>query len=66
MTRTIHVPEISCGHCKQSIESEVGALADVSSVEVDIDAKDVHVEGDASDDQIRQAIEDAGFEVPSA
>lgn len=63
MTRTYSVPGISCGHCKSAIEGEVGKLDDVSSVTVDIGAKTVTVEGDASDEAIAAAIDDAGYEV---
>ncbi|MBW3659995.1 MAG: copper ion binding protein [Actinobacteria bacterium] len=66
MSRTYSVPEISCGHCKASIEGEVGKLDDVSSVNVDIDRKTVTVEGDASDEAIKAAIDEAGYEVAGA
>lgn len=61
--RTYNVPDISCGHCKSSIEGEVGALEDVDRVEVDIDTRTVTVEGSASDQAIHAAIEEAGYEV---
>ncbi len=65
-TRTYNVPAISCGHCKSAIEGEVGGLGDVASVDVDIDAKTVTVDGDATDEAIHAAIEEAGYEVAPA
>jgi copper chaperone len=62
-TRTYDVPGISCGHCKAAIESEVGALAEVVTVTVDVDARSVAVEGDATEDAVRAAVEEAGYEV---
>jgi copper chaperone len=62
-TRIFEVPAISCGHCKQAIEGAVGALADVDTVTVDIDARTVAVEGGADDDAVVAAIDDAGYEV---
>ena len=65
-TTTLSVPDISCGHCKSSIEGAVGALSGVSTVEVTIDAKTVDVSFDASSlalDSIIEAIEDQGYEV---
>jgi len=62
-TRTYSVPDISCGHCKTAIEGEVGRVAGVALVEVDIDAKVVTVDGDATDEAIRAAIDEAGYEV---
>lgn len=61
-TTTYSVPEISCGHCKSTIEAAVQGLGGVSSVDVDIDAKTVTVNGGNSD-AIVIAIEDAGYDV---
>ena len=61
-TRTYDVPDISCGHCRSAIEGEVGALEAVDTVAVDIEARTVTVEGDASDEAIRAAIVEAGYE----
>lgn len=62
-TRIYDVPAISCGHCKMAIEGEVGGVAGVDLVNVDIDARTVRVEGEAADDAIRAAIDEAGYEV---
>jgi copper chaperone len=62
-TRVFEVPAISCGHCKQAIEGAVGALDDVDTVTVDIDARTVAVDGDADDDTIVAAIDEAGYYV---
>jgi copper chaperone len=61
-TVTYSVPEISCGHCKSTIEAAVQGLGGVARVEVDIDAKTVIVDG-GDDDAIVTAIEDAGYDV---
>ncbi len=63
---TYSVPGISCGHCKSAIETEVGALDGIESVVVDIDTKQVAVVGSASDDAIRAAIVEAGYEADPA
>jgi len=62
-TRTYSVPDISCDHCKSAIEGEVGTLDGVSSVSVDIDARTVTVEGEASEHAIHAAIDEAGYQV---
>lgn len=62
-TRIYDVPAISCGHCKMAIEGEVGGVAGVDLVSVDIDARTVRVEGEAADEAIRAAIDEAGYEV---
>ena len=65
--RTLSVPEISCGHCKSSIEAAVAPLDGVDRVEVQIEAQTVELEYDGSDatlTTIVTAIEDVGYEVP--
>ena len=65
-TTQLNVPDISCGHCKSSIEGAVADLDGVERVEVTIDAKtvDLSFNGDAiSLDSIIDTIEDQGYEV---
>ncbi len=66
MTMTYSVPAISCDHCKHAIEGEVGTVAGVDLVEVDVSSRTVRVEGRADDAAIRAAIEQAGYEVAAA
>lgn len=66
-TTTLSVPEISCDHCKHSIEGAVGTLTGVESVNVEIEPKTVHFTYDESVlglEQVRSAIEAVGYEVP--
>jgi copper chaperone len=62
----LQAPEIHCDHCKMSIESAVGALDGVSTVEVAIaDATvDVTYDETATDlDAIKHTIEEQGYAV---
>lgn len=61
-TRTYLVPSISCGHCKTAIEAEVSKVAGVASVDVDIEAKTVTVEG-GDEALVRAAIDEAGYAI---
>jgi len=62
-TRTYQVPDISCGHCEAAISAEVGALAGVDRVEVDLEHQRVAVTGrDLDDTAIRAAIYGAGYQ----
>jgi copper chaperone len=65
-TNVYTVPDISCGHCKQAIESEVGQVDGVDSVVVDIDQRTVTVDGSAGDEAIVSAIQEAGYEVAAS
>ena len=63
MQRIYSVPGISCQHCKAAIEAELGALADVERVAVDVDQRTVVVEGPVTDEAVRAAIDEAGYQV---
>jgi len=45
-TKTVSVPNISCGHCVMTIQREVGGLKGVTAVKADKDAKQVTVSWD--------------------
>lgn len=59
---TYLVPDISCDHCKRTIENHVGPLAEVEAVLVDVDTKTVTVTG-GNADAIATAIADAGYAI---
>ncbi len=66
MTRkTLSVPDISCGHCKATIEGAVSKLKAVSAVEVDVERRQVDVTFDPPEafPSIVQAIEEQGYEI---
>ena len=66
-TRTLNVPEISCGHCKSSIEGAVSPLDGVDRVEVHIEERTVDLDYDGTDSTfgtIVAAIEKQGYDVP--
>ena len=57
------VDGMSCDHCKAAVTEEVAQVAGVDDVEVDLDSKRVVVRGaDVSDDAVRAAIREAGYE----
>jgi copper chaperone len=66
MENTYAVPGISCDHCKNAIEGEVSQVPGVDSVTVDVAGRTVHVVGDTTDEAIRAAIDEAGYEVAEA
>lgn len=41
---TLTAPDISCDHCKRSIEQAVGAMSGVQSVSVDVPSRRVQVD----------------------
>lgn len=66
MELTYSVPGMTCEHCRTAITTEVSAVDGVQAVDVDLDAKRVVVTGEAvSDDAVRAAIDEAGYDVAS-
>ena len=60
------VPGMTCGHCEAAVTREVGSLAGVAQVAVDLESKLVTVRGEALDrDDIVAAIDEAGYDVAS-
>jgi copper chaperone len=43
-SKTFIVPNISCGHCTHTVESELSDIAGVKSVKANLDSKQVVVE----------------------
>lgn len=62
-TLTLKVPGMTCGHCEAAVKTEVGKVAGVSAVTVDLTTKLVTVEGSDDRAAITAAIDEAGFEV---
>jgi len=58
------VPGMHCGHCEAAVTEELNAIDGVEAVEVDLESKRVVVSGSQlSDEPLRAAIEEAGYEV---
>jgi copper chaperone len=64
--KTFNVPDMSCGHCKAAVESELNRLSGVESSNADVEKGTVAVrydEGKVSTEQLKDAIEEAGYTV---
>jgi copper chaperone CopZ len=59
----LSVPNISCGRCVEAIREEVGQVAGVNAVAVDLAARTVRVDGDADRAAVVAAIAEAGHQV---
>ena len=58
---------MTCGHCVSSVSGEVGKVTGVESVDVDLASGQVTVHGEAyTDAQIRDAVDEAGYELVEA
>ena len=65
METKFNVPEISCGHCKETIESTVSNIESVVSVSVDIEQKSVAVKSTSDLDLslVSEMLDEQGYTV---
>ena len=66
MDKTYAVNGMTCQHCVNAVSEEVGKLAGVEGVAVDLTAGTVAVTGDVGVDAIRAAVDEAGSELADA
>ncbi|MGW7289883.1 heavy-metal-associated domain-containing protein [Streptomyces sp. NPDC054847] len=59
------VKGMTCGHCVSAVTAEVGALAGVESVQVDLTSGEVTVasEQQLAYDDVAAAVDEAGYEL---
>lgn len=63
-SRSYTVSGMTCGHCASSVKEEIGNLAGVETVEVDLASGRVDVTGeDIADDAVAAAVSEAGYQV---
>lgn len=65
METIIKVEGMTCGHCKQSVETALKNLDGVQSAAVDLENGDVTVthEDNVTKEEMSEAIEDQGYDV---
>ena len=68
MEKKLHVEGMMCNHCKASVEKVLSAVAGVTAVVVDLEAKSAVVTCDASvlDADLIAAVEKKGFKAQMA
>ncbi len=64
-TTTYTVTGMTCGHCVRAVSAELGKLAGVIEVNVDLPTDQVQVISDEplDEDAARAAVEEAGYEL---
>jgi copper chaperone len=65
--RTYAVTGMTCGHCVRAVTEEVGAIADVTDVQVDLATGDVTVRSarPLDDSEMAAALYEAGYDLAS-
>ncbi len=65
--QTFHVTGMTCGHCVAAVEEEVGAIADVTDVAVDLAEGRVTVGShrEVTAAEVSAAVDEAGYQLAS-
>ncbi|MGH8960195.1 MAG: heavy-metal-associated domain-containing protein [Jatrophihabitantaceae bacterium] len=62
--RIYQVDGMSCEHCVSAVSGEIGRLAGVESVAVELASGQVTITGDGyTDEQVRDAVDEAGYQL---
>ncbi|MGE2692375.1 heavy-metal-associated domain-containing protein [Mycolicibacterium pulveris] len=66
-TTTITVTGMTCAHCAASVREEIGEIAGVRAVDVDVESGAVTIDSDNPVDRaaIQRAVEEAGYQLAS-
>ncbi len=65
MKKRIQLEGMSCGHCVAHVKETLEALENTTDIQVELGTQSVLVETGATDELIRQAIDEAGYTVVS-
>ena len=65
MKKVICIEGMHCGHCTSNVDKALREIPGVSDVKVELDAKTATVEASdgVTDDALRKAVDDLGFDV---
>jgi copper chaperone len=63
--QTYQVTGMTCGHCVSAVKQEVGRLAGVTGVDIDLASGLVTVTSgsELAEDDVRAAVDEAGYEI---
>lgn len=57
----LSVPDMSCNHCKSTVEAALGTIADIGAVNVDLTTRRIEVTGPAPAEALIKALDKAGY-----
>ncbi len=58
---TLHIPDMSCGHCKATIETTIHALDPAARIDFDMTARRISVSSSTDAAHVQAALAAAGY-----
>ena len=59
--KTFHIPDMSCGHCKSTVEKTIHALDPEARIEFDMTARQISLETRAEATSVQAALAADGY-----
>jgi len=56
-----HIPDMSCGHCKATVEKTIHALDPAAQIAFDMEARQIALESRAETTNVQAALAGAGY-----
>ncbi len=66
MATVFNVEKMMCGGCEANVKKALADISSIESVQVDLDAKTVTIDGDIDSAEIAKVITDAGYPATEA
>ena len=63
---TFHIPDMSCGHCKATIETTIHSLDPAARIDFDVAARRISVASTTDAAQVQAALAKAGYPATQA
>lgn len=63
MKRKIQIEGMSCGHCVAHVKEALEEIKGIESVEVSLEEKCAMIVGNTTEEEIKEAIDEAGYDV---
>lgn len=58
---TFHIPDMSCGHCKATVEKTIHALDPAARIDFDMEARRIALDSQAETVNVQAALAAAGY-----
>lgn len=58
---TLSIPDMTCGHCRASVEAALSALPGAGEIAVDLPTRQASVSGPAAPEALIAALDEIGF-----
>ncbi len=59
--KTYHIPDMSCGHCKATVEETIRSLDPAAQIEFDMAARQISVQSGTDAAHMTAALAEAGY-----